>query len=41
MRTAKIEKEKGVHKRARFLMGLMAISMVAYFAARIINDLNN
>jgi len=41
MKTAKVEKERAVRQKARFLVGLMAMSMVAYFAARLISDLNN
>jgi hypothetical protein len=36
----KTEKVKFVHQKARFLMALMAMSMVAYFAARLIVDIN-
>jgi hypothetical protein len=36
----KTEKVKGVHQKARFLMVLMAMSMAAYFAARLIVDIN-
>ena len=35
----KTEKVKVIHQRARFLVLLMAMSMVAYFAARFIADL--
>jgi len=37
----KTEKVKVVHQKARFLIVLMALSMVAYFAARFIMDLNS
>ncbi len=36
----KTEKVKVIHQKARFLAVLMALSMVAYFAARVIDDLN-
>jgi hypothetical protein len=36
----KTEKVKEVHQKARFLVALMAMSMVAYFAARVIANLN-
>jgi hypothetical protein len=36
----KTEKVKLVHQKARFLIGLMALSMLAYFAARFFVDLN-
>jgi hypothetical protein len=35
----KTEKVKVIHQRAKFLVALMAMSMVAYFAARLIVDL--
>lgn len=37
----KTEKVKVVHQKARFLIALMAMSLVAYFAARFIVDLNS
>jgi len=37
----KTEKVKVVQQKARFLVALMAMSMLAYFAARFIADLNS
>jgi hypothetical protein len=37
----KTEKVLAVRQRVRFLLALMAMSMVAYFAARFIVDLNS
>jgi len=36
----KTQKVGVVHQKAKFLATLMAMSMVAYFAARVIVDLN-
>ena len=36
----KTEKVSSIHQKAKFLVALMAMSMVAYFAARVIVDLN-
>jgi hypothetical protein len=38
MKTVKV---KVVHQKARFLVALMAMSMVAYLAARLIVNLNS
>jgi len=37
----KTEKVRILHQKAKFLVALMAMSMVAYFAARFIVDLNS